>query len=60
MEDVFSLGKGFEYNVQTLKWYMLHYDTDKPWAYWPGYKSKRYQQRIARWMRNLGAPKGHY
>lgn len=55
VDDVFSLGKGFEYNVRKMKKDSIDFKTDRPWLYWPGYRSERYDTKVVRWARKGGA-----
>jgi|GEM_PF-1772388 len=54
-EELFSLGKGFEYNVRQMKKRAIRHNTDRPWLYWRGYKCEWYDKKITRWARQLGA-----
>lgn len=57
LDEVFSLGKGFEYNVRKMKKDAIDFKTDRPWQYWPGYRSTRYDKKVTRWARKGGATK---
>jgi len=54
-EEVFSLGKGFEYCVLTLRQNAINYSSETPWAYWPGHYSRVYLRKIERWAKRMGA-----
>lgn len=32
--------------------------TDRPWAYWPGHRSRKYDRKVTKWARRLGAEYG--
>jgi len=55
LDEVFSLGKGFEYGVRKMKKDSIDFKTDRPWMYWPGYRSERYDKKVVRWARMGGA-----
>ena len=55
LKEVFSLGKGFEYNVRKMKKDSILYDTNRPWLYWPGHHSRKYDKKVTRWARKMGA-----
>jgi len=55
LAEVFSLGKGFEYGVRQLRKYAIDFGTDRPWLYWPGRRSVRYDRKVMMWARKGGA-----
>ena len=55
LDEVFSLGKGFEYNVRKLKKDAIDFKTSRPWLYWPGHRSAKYDKKVTRWARKGGA-----
>lgn len=55
LKEVFSLGKGFEYNVRKMKKDAIDFRTNRPWQYWPGYRSDKYDTKVIRWARMGGA-----
>lgn len=55
LKEVFSLGKGFEYNVRKLKKDSIKFKTKRPSLYWPGHRSECYSGKVRRWERRLGA-----
>jgi hypothetical protein len=57
LDEVFSLGKGFEYNVRKMKKDAIDFKTDRPWLYWPGHRSTKYDEKVTRWARKGGATK---
>jgi len=57
LDEVFSLGKGFEYNVREMKKRAIDHKTDRPWLYWRGYRSEGYDAKVKRWARMMGAQK---
>lgn len=36
----------------------IRFRTDRPWAYWPGHRSPRYERDVVRWARRIGAKPG--
>ncbi len=57
-DEVFSLGKGFEYNVRQMERRAKWNKTARPWLYWRGYKCQWYDDKVTRWARIMGAEKG--
>jgi hypothetical protein len=55
LKEVFSLGKGFEYNVRRMRMYARQYRTDAPWTYWPGHKATWYHRKVVKWAHKMGA-----
>ena len=55
ISDVFSIGKGFEYDIVQMRKRAIINRTDRPWAYWPGRYSKKYDNKVVRWARKIGA-----
>jgi len=55
MEEVFSLGMGFEYNVREMKKRAIDNRTSRPSAYWKGYLCDWYDEKIRNWEKRLGA-----
>lgn len=55
LDEVFSLGKGFEYNVRKMKKDAIDFKTSRPWLYWPGYRAEWYDEKVVRWAKKMGA-----
>lgn len=55
MEEVFSLGLGFEYNVREMKKRAIDNKTTRPSLYWKGYRCEWYSDKITWWQTRLGA-----
>jgi hypothetical protein len=58
MQEVFSLGAGFEYGVRSMKKLAIDRGTSTPSLYWKGYRCEWYAEKIKRWARSMGAKRG--
>ena len=58
MDEVFSLGRGFEYGVRAFKKRAIDHHTTTPSLYWRGYRCEWYLEKVRRWATRLGARKG--
>ncbi len=58
LAEVFSLGRGFEYDVRKLKKIAIQQRTDRPWLFWRGYRAEWYDEKVTRWARLMGARRG--
>lgn len=47
--------QGFYWQMHYMAERGRFYDTDRPWRYWPGYESEKYDNKVTKWAKKLGA-----